>query len=368
MNRNSPGILIVILLLSLTLVGCLFSVPGISGTLRIQGTVVDEGNVGIGRAAVLVDSEIIGLTAPDGTWAYAHAKKGAKITVQKAGWDFEPESITVAKDEQMLWIVGTRQESDSYSVDGKVVDGQGIGIPNVTITYAGSSSGKMFTDPQGNFTLSNLIGSVKITAAKPGYEIKDSYDVNGPKSDIIFIATESASATYTVSGEVLSGGGLPIARAIISLRDEVGRVQTVLSGSDGSFSKADLVGKLTATISLEGWEFTPVTRIVDGENSSLNFYGTPSMETAYEASGAILISDSGAANDGQPLAAVLVRFELLDFADSEDFSTITTPEGVWMMDGLLGRVKITPEKDGYSFTPEYQIIDKGMQYVGFVAR
>ena len=442
MNRKSVGILLVLLLLSLALVGCLFAIPGMKpSTFGIQGTVFDQENAGIGQVAVLVDSKMVDVTGADGTWSYADAKKGAKVTVQKAGWDFAPESITVTNEDEMIWFEGSKHESNlyavsgkvvdgdgrgipvvvisfsgttetevtnnqgeftreglegtvtisaskdgytisepievsgprssitfiaqedasaAYAVSGKVVDGEGIGIPSVTITFTGAETVTTVTNTDGEFSRSDLAGSVTITAAKAGYEIPASFDVEGSDSNILFVATKTAPAVYAVSGEVLSRGGLAIEGALISLRDDDDRVQTVLSGLDGSFSKSDLAGRLKVTISHEGWDFEPQDFYVDEANSDLNFYGTPNIGTNYTASGGVV--DSA----GEPVPAVMVKFELLDFADGEDLWTLTA-DGVWQMNGLLGRVRITPEKEGYDFTPQSQTIDRGMESLGFLA-
>lgn len=287
MNRRSVVFMGLVVLLALALVGCnLIGVVG-SGTesLRIQGTVVDGENVGVENVAILLDSKVAAITGPNGTWEYAKTKKGAKVTAQKSGWDFDPESTTVVRDEQTILLVGTKQEVGSYSVGGKV----------------------------------------------------------------------------------LSHGGLPIEGARVSFLDEHGKIQLVLSGEDGSFSKSALTGEVSVQASLDGWNFIPSTLVVTGGDSNLNFYGAPDKAATYQASGVILVSDSASSEDGQPLNAVLLTFEFLDFADEEVLSTVSAVDGMWMMDGLLGRVKIVPEKDNYSFTPEYQIIDREMQYMGFVA-
>ena len=524
MNRKSVGILLVVLVVSLTLVGCLFSIPGMkTGTLRIQGTVVDGENAGISNVAVFVDSEFIGLTGPDGTWSYGNVKKGAKVTVQKADWVFSSEPISITKDEQVLWIVGTKQESNIYSVSGKVVDDQGRGIPSVVVTFTGDSTVTALTDAQGNFTRSNLAGAYAITAAKDGYIIDGSFNVTSPDSNIVFLAKETAPTVYTVSGKVVDGqgrgipsvvvaftgdstvttltdaqgnftrsnltgayeitaakdgyiidgsfdvaspdssivflakettptiyavsgkvvdelgqgvpsvtiaftgdtsgsvvtdaegnfsrsglsgtvtltaakagytftdpievrgaddnitfiatisaaeysvggrvvsaGGLAIGGVVVSFEDENGTIQTTFSDSNGFFSKSGLVGRVIVTAFLEGWGFTPVDRTVDGEESNMSFYGTPSMETSYTASGAILNSSE------VPVPAVLVKFELLDFVDGEVLWTLAV-EGVWQMNGLRGRVRITPEKEGYTFYPASQIIDRANETIGFLA-
>jgi hypothetical protein len=280
MNRRSVGVLSLVLIIALAFVGCdLISVVGVSkGNLRIQGVVVDEDGVGLGGVAVLIDTDVIGVTVSNGTWNHANVKKGAKVTVKKQGWVFDPEPALVKEDNQTIHFVGTR----------------------------------------------------------------------------------NASTEYAVGGRVVSAGGLAIEGVVVSFADEQGTVQTAFSDSNGFFSKSGMVGRIAVTAFLEGWEFTPVSRTVNGEDSNLSFYGTPSVEYTYEASGLILMSD------GAPVPSVLLQLEFLDL-DREDLFTITTPEGTWNMDGLLGRVRITPTKDGFTFHPRTQTIDKAMMYVSFTA-
>lgn len=367
MKRKSGNVLVLILVVALTLVGCdLVSVVGVSkGNLAIKLITVDEEGVGVGGAVVQIDSATIGVTGEDGRFNHPNVRKGAKVRVQKDGWYFDSDSNTVKEDNQSIWFVGTREKSQTYSVSGKVVDMSGEGIPSVIITFVGTETVTAVTNAEGEFNRSGLKGSVVITAEKDGYDISRIFTVNGPDSNLTFVGTETVSASYSVSGVARSAGGLAIRGVIVSFEDEVGRIQTVLSGSDGSFSIFGLSGRIEATAFLNGWKFTPITRVVEGADFSLDFFGTPSSETAYTTSGMILID--GGAKDGQPLGAVLLRFELLDFPGSEDLFTITDPTGLWMMDGLIGRVRITPTKEGYSFSPGSSIIDKAMQSVGFLA-
>lgn len=362
MSRRSIGLASLVLLLSLSLVGCnLVSIPGMrTGGLNIHGVVVDDEGDGIGGAAILINGQVVVMTGSDGAWDYADAKKGAKVTVSKPGWDFAPASIEVQKDGQVIWVLGTRQTSSSYSVSGRVIDEDGTGIPTVSITITGDATASIVTDAQGNFNRSGLSGTVTITATKTGYAITGPVQVSGDDDNVVFIATKDAPTEYFVNGRVVSTGGLAIPRAVISFKDELGAIQTAVSDSNGFFSKYGLVGRVEVTAFLEGWEFTPESRILEGADSNLYFYGTPSVEYTYAASGMILMLD------GTPVPSVSLRFEFLDL-DRDDLFTVTTPDGTWIMDGLLGRVRITPAKAGLTFHPESQVIDKAMMSISFTA-
>jgi hypothetical protein len=100
-----------VVLISAGLSGCLFSIPGISkGNYRIQGTVLDEEGVGVEYAAILVDAEIVAFTDAEGEWSYASAKKGAKVTAKKPGWQFGDVTATVREDNQKIYFIGMQGE------------------------------------------------------------------------------------------------------------------------------------------------------------------------------------------------------------------------------------------------------------------
>jgi hypothetical protein len=111
MSRKSIGVLIAVVLISAGLSGCLFSIPGISkGNYRIQGTVLDEEGVGVEYVAILVDAEIVAFTDAEGEWSYASAKKGAKVTAKKPGWQFGDVTATVREDNQKIYFIGMQGE------------------------------------------------------------------------------------------------------------------------------------------------------------------------------------------------------------------------------------------------------------------
>ncbi len=86
--------------------------------------------------------------------------------------------------------------------------------------------------------------------------------------------------------------------------------------------------------------------------------------STYAASGTVLVS--GGSDDGKPLAAVVITIEFLD-EDLPELVTITQSSGMWQMDGLIGDVKITPSKAGYTFNPAYQVVQRQNTNVGFAA-
>jgi hypothetical protein len=247
-----------------------------------------------------------------------------------------------------------------YSVSGKVVDEDGNGIPSVTITFRGGTEATTVTDAEGKFSRSGLSGTVTISAMKNGYTITEEFVVAGVDENITFVARIDQTP-YEVMGRIVSTGGLAIEGVVISFADEKGGVKTAVTDADGYFWKSGLIGQAAVTAYLEGWLFTPETRVVNGPESDLNFYGTPDSESTYTVSGAVVDFD------GVAISGASVRFDFLDL-DRESLFTVTGPDGSWTMDGLIGRIQITPIKSGLTFYPAYQITDKAAMSIGFRAQ
>ncbi len=359
MSWKSVGILSLTLFIALALVGCdLISVVGVGkGSLRIQGIVLDEDNRGISGAAIEIDSKPVVFTGSDGRWSYDKATKGAKVDVKKDGYIFGLGPTVVESDNQTITFIGKKVESAGYGISGRVVDEDGNDISSVTITFRGDSEATTVTDAEGKFSRGGLRGTVTISAAKNGYTITEQFVVTGVDENITFVARIDQTP-YEVMGRIVSTGRLPVEGVVVSFADEKGGVKTAVTDADGYFWKSGLIGQAAVTAYLEGWLFTPETRVVDGPESDLNFYGTPDSQSTYTVSGAVVDFD------GVAISGVSVRFDFLDL-DRESLFTVTGPDGSWTMDGLIGRVKITPLKSGLTFYPAYQITDKAAMSIGF---
>lgn len=80
-----------------------------------------------------------------------------------------------------------------------------------------------------------------------------------------------------------------------------------------------------------------------------------SVQAAYSVSGRIVDSE------GFPVSGVTVSF------GNQGESVVTDEDGTWSMDGLQGRVILTPGKSGWTFTPEQQIVETDRDNVDFIA-
>jgi hypothetical protein len=328
----------------------------------VGGRVVDDQGRGIPSVRItFTDVEANALTTVtdiQGNFTRSGLSGVYMVTAAKDGYVIA--GVSVSGPDNNLILLATETAPAVYSVSGKVVDEDGNGIPSVTITFRGGTEATTVTDAEGKFSRSGLRGTVTISAAKNGYTITEQFVVTGVDENITFVARIDQTP-YEVMGRIVSTGGLAIEGVVISFADEKGGVKTAVTDADGYFWKSGLIGQAAVTAYLEGWLFTPETRVVNGPESDLNFYGTPDSESTYTVSGAVVDFD------GVAISGASVRFDFLDL-DRESLFTVTGPDGSWTMDGLIGRIQITPIKSGLTFYPAYQITDKAAMSIGFRAQ
>jgi len=209
----------------------------------------------------------------------------------------------------------------------------------VTLT-AMPSSGSAFNGWSGDCTGSNL--SVQI--------IMD--------TDKTCIAT--FVGLYSISGRVLSKIGWyykPVADVTISLSETANITAT--TDSKGYFMlKGVPNGLFTLVPSKQGYNFTPVSRIVNvnGANvSGQNFYATYTGSNTYLISG--VIKDS----NGSPISGVTISL-----TGTKTASYITGSDGTYMFATLTnGTYTITPSKPGYTFSPPNRTVSiSGYNVIG----
>jgi len=97
-----------------------------------------------------------------------------------------------------------------YSVSGRVVDPDGIGIRGVTLSYAGKVTGTTTTDGEGRWTISGLSGSVAIALSHPGwYFIPESHAVSSSQSGLLSTAipilTPELKAQFNATRTAVNG-------------------------------------------------------------------------------------------------------------------------------------------------------------------
>jgi hypothetical protein len=157
----------------------------------------------------------------------------------------------------------------TYTVSGRVtlLDG-GSGLGDVKLQFSGGH-GIATTRSDGSWTKSGLKGNVTITPVKDGWAFTpSSRNVSGARSDIDFQA--SPTETYSASGYVRDGLGIPISGVAIEFDRHFSSVST---GSDGKWTKPGLSGTVIATPRKNGWTFNPGNRPLTPTATTADFTG-----------------------------------------------------------------------------------------------
>lgn len=141
------------------------------------------------------------------------------------------------------------------AIEGRVVDSEGEGLSNVTLTRSDGTTQTTTTDGQGNYAFSNVVpGTHTVTITPP----QDRTCTPGSRT-VVVTSGGTAQADFTcvqtpgsITGTVLTDGGSPILGASVSLSGN-GITRSTTSAGDGTFSFMDLPpGQYTLTTTATG--------------------------------------------------------------------------------------------------------------------
>jgi protocatechuate 3,4-dioxygenase beta subunit len=282
------------------------------------------------------------------------------VSAQKEGWLFYPESIRVTGEDNDLLFYGA-PITETYRVSGRITDEDGMPVTAVVV-IADFGDGVQIattTNSNGEWYFDNLSASVTVIPRKDGYTFDPlNQVVEASRDNVDFAAKkdEPEPTRYRVEGQVLDHNGDAVTNVLIVFKQGGETVATTYA-IEGFFEKTGLVGEYYISAQKDGWVFEPASIRVTGVDRGLVFYGVE-ISQSYGASGRITDENS------IPVSAVLVTAEL---ENGSTRSTTTDANGRWAFANLAGEVTITPSKTGYSFTPDYQIIDDETVNADFLA-
>ncbi|MFP4662408.1 MAG: fibronectin type III domain-containing protein, partial [Halanaerobiales bacterium] len=119
----------------------------------------------------------------------------------------------------------------------------------------------------------------------------------------------------------------------------------------GNWSASNLSGTLTITPALDDWVFTPESREVNSSSTEANFAAAEETPETYDISGRV--TDFGRGLEG-------VSIQL-----SNGTEVITGPYGNWSVEGVSGRITVTPVKNDWEFEPESLTVNGPNDEVNF---
>jgi len=228
-------------------------------THSISGRVTDTNSNPIVSVTISAGGGI-STTTTDGNGDYTLSGLAAgtcTITPSKSGYTFSPASRTVSvpPDATGQDFTGTLQ---TYSISGRVTDGGGNPISDVTISDGEGHTAT--THSEGNYTLSGLAAGIHtIRPLKSGYTFSPASRTVSVPPDATGQDFTGVLQTYSISGQLADGSGNPISGATIS--DGAGHTATTDSNGDYTLSGLE-AGIYTITPSKSGYTFSPASRTV----------------------------------------------------------------------------------------------------------
>lgn len=231
------------------------------------------------------------------------------IRVELDGFEFAETTLSGA---------GEKEIQGTYRVSGVVMSGS-TALENVIVQVVGGET--YYTDANGNFEITGLKGTNKLTFGLTGY----TFDKNNISVDSLLEGLV-VDSTYEVRGKVVSGN---VNVAGVKVKSGSNEANTT---NDGKFTLKGLKGEVTLNFSKDGYDF--------GSSSTMQVTGyidNIAINSTYKINGTISSGNIPLAN-----AKVIVNDKTQE-ADSKGEFEIT---------GLSGRNTITFEKAGYEIKPQ----------------
>jgi inhibitor of cysteine peptidase len=206
------------------------------------------------------------------------------------------------------------------------------------MTLSGTAAATATTDASGNYTFAGLVnGSYTVTPGKTGYTFTPTSSAVTISSVNITGQNFTATAVYSISGTVTSGGSALFG---VTMTLSGGAAATTTTDASGNYTFAGLVnGSYTVTPGKTGYTFTPPSKSVTISNASMtgqNFTAT----AVYSISGTVT-------SGGSALSGVTMTL-----SGGAAATTTTDASGNYTFAGLVsGSYTVTPGKTGYTFTP-----------------
>lgn len=173
--------------------------------------------------------------------------------------------------------------SDDHSISGRIVNGSGVGLADVTVTLNNTEArgtenavATVVTDAQGYYNITGIEpnGDYTVSFAKQGYTFTPaSVPVSNLSSDMNVAASGSlapTAASVRVTGQVMNGA-MPVAKARVTLTSSTGETVTFLSTPLGHFNFEDVVSGQIYIIAVEskGYQAEPQLLSVDDDINDL---------------------------------------------------------------------------------------------------
>ena len=329
---------------------------GEDGDNTISGKVLDGAGAAIEGVTIRLTgaSVLTAFTNDSGEFSFTNMPNGSyTITPSKSGYTFTPEtklSLVNESNSTDNLFVGSSGASNSNRITGRVVDEYGVGVPDADMVISRGMMDQKYTktDQDGYYLFEDFENGYWVVLVD-----HDSYDIDNP-SITISVSNEQKVVddfsgpyigyTSDISGTIRDNWGGVLEGVAVTVHH--GTMETtVTSDEDGEYRFEDIPAEWTynITASLFGYTFTPDPLVVTFSDSDIYDADlTGSSGEGYLVSGSITGDDSESYS-GVEITLVSADYTLTVTTDAQGAYSISVPNGTYIL---------TPEKEGFSFTPE----------------
>jgi len=231
----------------------------------VSGRVVDENGAGMAGVKVALggSQNVTTETDADGRYQFSNLPTSGVYTVipSRRHYTLSPvsyEIVTPAADQ----IFNSAAIFNHHAIGGRVADGAGNALADVTVTLSGSQSMTATTAADGEYLFEDLPagGNYTVTPRKTSYAFSPA---NRTLNDLDADQSQNFAGTfvtYTIAGILVGVNNNPIPGATFTLSGSQNRTTTSDSGGEFSFSGVPSEGNYTVTPTLIGFSFNPSSR------------------------------------------------------------------------------------------------------------
>ena len=233
----------------------------------LSGQIVNGSGVPITGVSVALTGSQTGNTFTDnnGNYLFANLRADGNFTVTptRTNYGFTPTKavFNTLTANTTVNFTGTL---NTYTLAGRLIDTNGVGISQATVSLSGAQASTTQTDANGNYSFPNLTatGNYTLTPSKINYSFAPaSQSFSNLSSNFTSVNFTGTLKTYTISGVVLDGNGNGVPSLLFTL-----------SGSQSGTNATDANGNYSFTVVAGGnYTVTPLTTVYTFTPSSRTF-------------------------------------------------------------------------------------------------
>jgi len=239
----------------------------------LSGQIVNGSGIPITGVSVALTGSQTGNTTTDnnGNYSFANLRADGNFTVTptRTNYNFTPpnRNFNTLPGNTTANFTGSL---NLYTLGGRLVDSNGVGISQATVSLSGSQSTTTQSDANGNYSFPNLTatGTYTITPSKINYTFSPpTQTFSNLSASFNSINFTGVLKTFTLSGAVLDGNGNGIPGLIFSLSGS--QSGTNATDSNGNYSFTVVAGgTYTVTPPVNNYTFTPASRTFSNVSSN----------------------------------------------------------------------------------------------------